>query len=397
MQRNQIMKIIYVSSLCSKRTYKNLFGGTKHAPGMQAQKYNRLMAEGLAANDSTEVTVLSAAPVTRANHGGLSFSAVSENEGGLLYDYVNFSLLPIVKHLSIIENTRKKCRKLFKESECNDIALVCDVLSLSASYGALKEAKKCGIKSVSLITDLPEYLGIADNKLFNKLYKKVIEMSDSFVLMTEEMNAKINPDNKPCKVIEGQADINMSFSENSIDNKYPEKICVYAGGIEIDYGLKMLAEGFAKANIPDSELWIYGNGSYTEELKNFCKENTNVIYKGIAPNEEIVMVEQKATLLINPRPSTEEFTKYSFPSKNLEYMASGTPILTTKLPGMPEEYYDYIYTIDNETPDGIAECLKEILKKDITELHEKGAAAKNFVLTQKNNKVQAGKVLELLS
>ena len=372
------MKIIYVSSLCSKRTYKNLFGGTKHAPGMQAQKYNRLMAEGLAANDSTEVTVLSAAPVTRANHGGLSFSATTENENGLLYDYVNFSLLPIVKHLSIIKNTQKKCRKLFKESECNDIALVCDVLSLSASYGALKEAKKCGIKSVSLITDLPEYLGIADNKLFNKLYKKVIEMSNSFVLMTEEMNAKINPDNKPFKVIEGQADINMSFSENSIDNKYPEKICVYAGGIEIDYGLKMLAEGFAKANIPDSELWIYGNGSYTEELKNFCKENTNVIYKGIAPNEEIVMVEQKATLLINPRPSTEEFTKYSFPSKNLEYMASGTPILTTKLPGMPEEYYDYIYTIDNETPDGIAECLKEILKKDITELHEKRCCGKEF-------------------
>lgn len=391
------MKIIYVSSLCSKRTYKSLFGGTKYAPGMQAQKYNRLMAEGIAANDSCDVTVLSAAPVTRANHGGLSFSINPEKEGGLLYDYVKFSLLPIFKHLSIIKNTQKKCRKLFKSSESKDIALVCDVLSLSASYGALKAAKKCGVKSVSLITDLPEYLGISDNKLFNKLYKKVIEMSGSFVLMTEEMNKKINPDSKPYKVIEGQADINMSFSENSIDNKYPKKICVYAGGIEIDYGLKMLAEGFAKANIPDSELWIYGNGSYTEDLKKFCDKNPTIIYKGIAPNEEIVEVEQKATLLINPRPSTEEFTKYSFPSKNLEYMASGTPILTTKLPGMPKDYYDYIYTLDNETPDGISECLKEILTKDITELHKKGASAKNFVLTQKNNKVQAGKVLELLS
>lgn len=391
------MKIIYVSSLCSKRTYKSLFGGTKHAPGMQAQKYNRLMAEGIAANDGCDVTVLSAAPVTRSNHSGLSFSATSEKENGLLYDYVNFSLFPFIKHLSIIRNTQKKCRKLFKEADFKDIAIVCDVLSLSASYGALKAAKKCGIKSVSLITDLPEYLGISQNKLFRKLYNKVIDMSGSFVLMTEEMNSKINPDNKPHKVIEGQADINMSLAENSIDNKYPEKICVYAGGIEIDYGLKMLAEGFAKADIPGSELWIYGNGSYTEELKHFCKENTSVIYKGIAPNEEIVEVEQKATLLINPRPSAEEFTKYSFPSKNLEYMASGTPILTTKLPGMPKDYYDYIYTIDNETPDGIAECLKEILSKDITELHEKGASAKNFVLTKKNNKVQAGKVLELLS
>ena len=170
------MKIIYVSSLCSKRTYKNLFGGTKYAPGMQAQKYNRLMAEGIAANDGSDVTVLSAAPVTRANHGGLSFSAGSEKEGGLLYDYVNFSLFPIIKHLSIIRNTQKKCRKVFKESDCKDIAIVCDILSLSASYGALKAAKKCNIKSVSLITDLPEYLGIADNKLFNKLLISVIKL-----------------------------------------------------------------------------------------------------------------------------------------------------------------------------------------------------------------------------
>jgi len=390
------MKIIYVSSLCSKRIYKNLFGGTKHAPGMQAQKYNRLMAEGIAANDGSDVTVLSAAPVTRANHGGLSFSAPTEKEDSLLYDYVKFSLLPIIKHLSIIRNTKKKCHRLFKSAECNDIAIVCDVLSLSASYGALKAAKKCGIKSVSLITDLPEYLGISQNKLFNKLYDKVIKMSDSFVLMTEDMNARINPDKKPYKVIEGQADINMSFSENSIENKYHEKICLYAGGIEIEYGLKILAEGFVSANIDGSELWIYGNGSYTEELKAFCKNHRNIIYKGIAPNDEIVKTEQRATLLINPRPSSGEFTKYSFPSKNLEYMASGTPILTTKLPGMPNDYYDYIYTIDDETPDGIAECLKEILSKDITELHEKGAAAKNFVLIHKNNKAQARKVLELL-
>ena len=78
-------------------------------------------------------------------------------------------------------------------------------------------------------------------------------------------------------------------------------------------------------------------------------------------------------------------------------MASGTPILTTKLPGMPKDYYDYIYTIDIETADGIAEKLTDILSKDVSELHKKGATAKDFVLTHKNNKVQARKVLELLS
>ena len=60
-----------------------------------------------------------------------------------------------------------------------------------------------------------------------------------------------------------------------------------------------------------------------------------------------------ATLLINPRFSNEEYTKYSFPSKNMEYMASGTPILTTKLPGMPKEYYEYIYLFEEESIEGM--------------------------------------------
>ncbi|MBQ8164553.1 MAG: glycosyltransferase [Clostridia bacterium] len=394
------MKVIYVSSLCSKKTYTKLFGDMKHAPGMQAQKYNRLMAEGLAKNEGVEVTVISSAPVTRENYGSGKFSCAADKENNIEYNYVSFSLLPVFKHISIIRNTYKKCLKMFKENSKisgEKAAVVCDVLSLSASYGALRAAKKCNAESVGLITDLPEYLGISENKLFKKIYDKVIDMCKSFVLLTEQMNVKINPTGKPYRVIEGQADINMSEEENTLDKKFNKKVCIYAGGIEVEYGLKILAEGFAAANIPESELWIYGNGSYTDELKEFCKKNPSVIYKGVVPNEEVVEAEQKASLLINPRPSSGEFTKYSFPSKNLEYMASGTPVLTTKLPGMPKEYYDHIYIIEEETADGISACLKDILSKDGTELFTKGASAKEFVLKYKNNKTQAGKVLELLS
>ena len=34
-------------------------------------------------------------------------------------------------------------------------------------------------------------------------------------------------------------------------------------------------------------------------------------------------------------------------------MACGTPLLTTKLPGIPDEYYEYCYTLDDETVDGV--------------------------------------------
>ena len=114
-------------------------------------------------------------------------------------------------------------------------------------------------------------------------------------------------------------------------------------------------------------------------------------------NQEIVKEEVKATLLINPRPTNQEFVKYSFPSKNMEYLVSGTPLLTTRLPGMPMEYYPYIYTIDAETDEGLCKTLRVLLSKSKQELHENGKRAKMFVLENKNENIQGKKIVLLLN
>ena len=91
-------------------------------------------------------------------------------------------------------------------------------------------------------------------------------------------------------------------------------------------------------------------------------EDPRIFYGGMLLNQEIVEKEQEATLLVNPRPTGEEYVKYSFPSKTMEYMASGTPVLTTVLPGMPKEYHPYVYLLEDETSDGITEKLKEVFR-----------------------------------
>jgi len=88
--------------------------------------------------------------------------------------------------------------------------------------------------------------------------------------------------------------------------------------------------------------------------------------------------------------------KYSFPSKTMEYMASGTPVLTTVLPGMPKEYHPYVFLLEDETADGIADMLTKVLAHSDEELFQKGNEARTFVLEQKNNVIQARKILEML-
>ena len=98
-------------------------------------------------------------------------------------------------------------------------------------------------------------------------------------------------------------------------------------------------------------------------------------------------------LLVNPRPTDGSFTRYSFPSKNLEYMASGTPLLTTKLPGMPAEYAAYVYFFKDESVEGMSATLKELLSKPAEELHQKGMTAKKYILDNKTEIEQARKIL----
>ena len=210
------------------------------------------------------------------------------------------------------------------------------------------------------------------------------------------MNNLINIQKHPYIVLEGHVDSDMALKSNRIYDKYEKKVVMYAGLLRRIYGIDMLVRAFIKANIENAELHIYGNGDFAEELKNLCLVHKNIIFHGVRLNQQIVDAEIRSTLLVNPRPTSQEYTKYSFPSKNLEYMVSGTPLLTTRLPGMPKEYEDYVYLIKDESIEGIRDSLMEVLSLSPEELHAKGMRAKQFVLQNKSNILQASRIIDMI-
>ena len=278
--------------------------------------------------------------------------------------------------------------------------IICDVLAVSVSMGALLASKLSSITSVAVVTDIFDLMVAAKSRLSavaSKLNSWYVKKFDKYILLTYQMNEKVNPRCKPHIVMEALCDIRMAETEVDSVSKSKPRTLLYAGGIHERYGLKMLAEAFIKADVPNAKLVYYGTGPYVEEFQALCEQHDNLEYRGVAPNSEIVAEELSATLLINPRFSTEEFAKYSFPSKNMEYMVSGTPLLTTKLPGMPKEYYQYVYLFDKESVDGYSERIKSVLQISDKELIKKGTSAKEFVLSKKNNIYQGRRILDFLN
>ena len=380
------MDIVYAVTTCSDRVYSRLFANAAVKPAFQAQKYHRLLIEGLAAN--ARVDVVANPPVNRSLMDRAYIGLPEEAEGGARYHYIPAIRNPILKLVCVAAGTFFGTLRYAKK----DSAVVVDCLNRTAALFGLLAARLRRCRCVGIVTDLPDMLGGSGVKLANF----VIRHCTDYVLLTQAMNDYLNRDGKPYVILEGHADIAMARRVNDPEKKHSPRICLYAGGVSKQYGLGELVEGFRMADLPDTRLHIYGPGDYVEELKSIAEEDPRVSYGGMLMNSEIVEKELEATLLVNPRPTHEEFVKYSFPSKTMEYMASGTPVLTTVLPGMPKEYYPYVYLLEEETAEGIARKLKQVLSQSDEALFEKGRSAREFILTEKNNVVQAGKILDLL-
>lgn len=376
--------IVYSSCLMSKKTLEKGFKLFPKSLGLEVQKYHRLVVEGLR-NNGANVQVVSSQP-------GLWM--IDDLELNEIEDDISFNyLLSKKKHFAHIDIAKQSYRltKSILEKE-KPSCVICDVLNYSVALGSVLAARKMKVKAVGIITDFPEG-SHPKGSIKIPLIWNLIKKCDAYVVLTKQMLDKLNKKKKNV-VIEGQADVNASNESIAFEKKFKDFTCLYAGSVHERYGIKNLVNGFLKANIPNSKLIIYGGGDYADSLK-LIKDKC-IDYRGIQPNEIVLKEEQKATLLINPRPTNDSYVLYSFPSKTIEYMTTGTPVLTTKLPGIPGEYFDYLYSFEDYSEESIAEGIKNLSMIDKKQLYTVGNKARAFVLNDKNNNIQSKKILDMI-
>lgn len=380
------MRCIYIASVFDDECLNNRFDGKSVLP-YAASKYNTLLFEGIVKN-GVETDVLSVVPINRSVYKKLIFKGYKVKKKDVSIRFLSQINLPFLKNIFNILGGF--FRTIFKP---RNSVLLCDVLVVSASIGAFFAAKIRRFKKVGIVTDLPKFQPIANSSFLLKMNERLVEGLDAYVFLTKQMNDEVNKKNKPYLVVEGHANEEMKDRLHAPFTNQEKKI-IYAGAIEKIYGIEMLCNAFLNIALPGEYLHIYGNGDYVEELKVIAEKNENIIYHGNRPNDEIVEVELDSTLLVNPRPTDGEYTKFSFPSKTLEYMVSGTPVLSSRLAGIPKEYENYIFYFDENTADNLGKHMRSILDLSPEELHEKGLKAKQFVIQEKNNVVQAKKIID---
>ena len=315
------------------------------------------------------------------------------------YVFVGGLNLPLLNMASRFFRCRRELRAMLSQKEKN-VVVIYEVHSplLLAAVSLRKRIKHINV----IVPDLPQYMSGNKNKFYlfmkgidAKIIKKCLSKIDSYSLLSEGMTELLPMEGKEWTLMEGI--FQNSFTKDAIE-KEPYKTIMYAGGIHRRRGTDLLIQAFKLIDDSQYRLWIRGDGDdeMKAEIIELSKMDHRVHYFEPMERSELLKLEQRATIMVNPTPPSLDFVKYFFPSKTMEYLASGTATLMFHLPCMPEEYDEHLFYVEDESADSLRDKMVEVCEMPSEERIQFGQEARRFILTQKTPEKQCGRIIDMI-
>ncbi len=362
--------------------------------------------DGFEENDFGTMKIVNYLPVDAYPNGytdkfieGFSFSHTHKYDDG----DVNVKCCNIfgIKRFINIFYFKKHIKKWAKEkTDKQKILFSYTANSMFLSLAKLAKKVNPDIQVACLVADIPEYSTVSVLTGFKKLYhdyevKKTASLYgvvDKFVLLTEHMAERLGL-KAPFMVMEGIATTN----EVEVDGQQDYgKYILYTGLLNKRFGLCNLVDAFSMIDDENVKLILCGSGDAEDYIAQKQKEDERIITLGRVDRAKALQLQKGATILVNPRQNNEDFTKFSFPSKNLEYLSSGVTTVAYKLDGIPDEYDDYIIYPADDSAESLRDELVRLINMSDRERQAMGESAKQFVCKNKNKQAQAKRIIEFL-
>jgi len=389
------MKEIFLGFVFDEKKCEQIYKDSKTGLQIAGNQYQMGFLEGL----NRKLDIISVLPVGTFPKGNkrinYKYDFAMTKQGKI--EYISFTNLYFIKDLTQMNSLIRALKQRIDKYEFVTIYVYSLYMPFLSSLQKLKK-KYTNLSICLIVPDLPGKYGILRptfslggmrDRIEARKKIKLAQIADSYVLLTETMTEVLPK--RPYTVIEGF----LPQQKFDYSNKREAKTVLYTGSLNAAYGIDKLLDAFAQIADPDFRLWICGAGGIQSTVEEYAKKDNRITYFGFLPKDKVAELQTRCDILINPRSPHGEYTKYSFPSKTMEYLLSGSKVLMYRLPGVPEEYYDYIYTIDGSTSEDIAAAI-------IKACEDKSFQARRteqieWIKTQKNNQTQMKKLTELLN
>ncbi len=402
--KSAIMNILYFGKIVDDKLHKEVETKKQNPYNTAQYSYEKAFCDEIC--NRTIMEIVSINQMKNFPKSPLFFGRRKQKFQNTYIKYIHYINIAFLKEICYFIST---CVRIIKwaiknRKQC-DKCIYSNTHYAPVSLGIVLIGSLLKIKKIVTFTDLSLFTYSEEKIKRMPLYKRIVirpyvklvnklqQSYDLYVLFSKPMNNIVNPKNKPYVVMEG------IYNPDNLDlNKVEKKNAIaHAGTLNKEVGIDKILEVFSKIKDRDLELWLIGKGDMEETIKKETEKDKRIKFIGFIPKNEVFEYLKKARLLVNLRNPKDIYTKYSFPSKTFEYMVSGTPFFTTKLDGITEEYYNFLYTTNSYDTETIANEIEKVIHKEEKELDEFGMEARRFILQNKNAKKQINKVLDFLN
>lgn len=180
-------------------------------------------------------------------------------------------------------------------------------------------------------TEPQEYKSVP-RKILSHLSKLDMALYDYYIVLSSEF-MKLLSDSKRKLLLQGGIDdevfdkFKMPISDGDVFRFY------YSGYLSEENGVKLLIDAFKSICDDRIELMVSGKGPLEEYVKSAADLDSRIKYYGYVTNEEYYELLNRSHCVVNPRDMNITQNQNNFPSKIMEYLASGRIILSTKFAG----------------------------------------------------------------
>lgn len=192
---------------------------------------------------------------------------------------------------------------------------------------------------------------------------------------------------------------NYYLFEQRVDSVLTEKVkkIVYTGTLTLSKGIITLINAFRDLDQDVYQLNIYGYGPLEADIREIAASHKNIIFHGRIEYKSLLERISEADLLVNATDTNNLADQFSFPSKLIDYMLSGRPVLTTRSRSIPKGYFEFLFFIDEQTPEGFKHAIRNFFLNDPLLVKHKTLAGINYIRKKQNWTIISKKIVNFVT
>ncbi len=324
------MNIFYLTTALREEDYEAFLRMGLKVSNPSNQNFHSKVLKALQTNDKVFVVSLISFPTN-------GVKAINSGQ----FHYVDYPDDYFEKIFSRKSEVIKTSEGILIKPDC----IVYDPLNVSLAKAGPSLAKKWNVPLIAILTDNPSNIS-ETSRYFIKAAFSSVRKATAIIALSAGLLKAFNVEEKPNLITEG-------FVEEMASGKtsFPKNSYIYFGGaLSPRYGVQDLIDAYKEVK-PDYDLIIAGHHEKTNLPMN---ANSRIHFLGQLSKTQNYLLEENAALLVNPRPYDEALDRESVPSKVLEFLSSGSPVLSTRHTKLQELFPNDV----NWIPDSGKEALE---------------------------------------